>query len=266
MKWKETYQALSQMLRLRTTPIALKLLTEEKMPEGAEKPEGPRNICQITALVRYYGKVLYFTAEDMCCIVGSVALGLDPVSSAMESGEIALKMYEDRGKAQRFVDAAYMIPYGKFKAAVAAPINQDQVTFDPDQLLIYGNTAQIDRLIQGWKWAKGERLDLDLGGEYGICSDAIAQCYVNNRTVVAIPCWGDRLHAMALDDELIFAIPGGEVDAVMEGLHKTEHPGFSNYPVQYTGINHTPIWDYEDCYLPDRMLRFKKEKPNCNIY
>ena len=75
MKWHETYQALSQMLRLRTTPIALKLLTEERMPEGAERPEGPRNLCQITALVRYYGQAPYFTAELMCCILGSVAMG-----------------------------------------------------------------------------------------------------------------------------------------------------------------------------------------------
>jgi len=266
MKWNETYQALSQWLRVRTTPIALKLLAEEKMPEGAERPEGPRNICQIMALARYYGKAIYFTAEDMCCIIGSVALGLEPVSAAMESGEIALVMYQDRDTARRFVETAYKIPYGRFKAAVVAPINQDRVTFDPDQLLIYGNTAQVDRLIQGWKWEKGERLNLDLGGEYGVCSDAIAQCHVRNSAVLAIPCWGDRLHAMALDDEMIFAIPGDQVDSVMHGLHKTEHPGFSNYPVQYTAINHTPVYDLEDFYLTERSLELKKGKPNCNIY
>jgi uncharacterized protein (DUF169 family) len=212
------------------------------------------------------GKVLYFTADDMCCIIGSVAMGFEPASSAMESGEIALKMYQDEEKARRFVDAAYKIPTGRFKAALVAPINQDEVTFDPDQIVIYGNTAQTDRLIQGWKWAKGERLNLDLGGEYGVCSDAIAQCYVRNRPVVAIPCWGDRLHAMALDNELILAIPGGEIDALMEGLHQTEHPGFSNYPVQYTGINHTPVYDLDDFYLTEKSLRWKKDKANCNIY
>lgn len=266
MNWNETYERLNQMLRLRTRPIALKLLAEEKMPEGAERAEGPRNLCQITALARYYGKAVYFTQEDMCCIIGSVALGFEPATPAMESGEIAEVIYKDQEAARRFVNAAYKIRPGKFKAAVVAPLGQDKVTFDPDQLIIYANTAQVDRLIQGWKWAKGERLKLDLGGEYGVCSDAIAQCHVKNSTVVVIPCWGDRLHAMALDDELILAIPGDQIDTVMHGLQKSEIPWFSNYPVMYTGINHTPIWDYEEHYLTERMLKMKKEKSNCNVY
>ena len=48
------------------------------------------------------------------------------------------------------------IPYGKFSAIVSGALYR--IDYDPDLILIYGNTAQILRIIQGALWREGGRI------------------------------------------------------------------------------------------------------------
>ena len=64
---------LSAMLRPKTYPFGVKFYkTLEERVSGITRPHYPMNTCQITAIVRYYGRSIYFTANDMACIVGGV--------------------------------------------------------------------------------------------------------------------------------------------------------------------------------------------------
>jgi|GEM_PF-4283476 len=49
---------LSAMLRPKTYPFAIKLYQDlNHRPEGTLRPRHPMNVCQITAIVRYYVRI-----------------------------------------------------------------------------------------------------------------------------------------------------------------------------------------------------------------
>lgn len=88
------------------------------------RPRHPMNTCQITAIVRYYGRPMYFTAEDMACVVGGVTMGLVPEPENMKNGEIAKMLYSGLDASKEFTSKVAKIPYGKFKAVAVAPMSK----------------------------------------------------------------------------------------------------------------------------------------------
>lgn len=87
---------LSAMLKPKTYPFGVKFFEDpDERPPNTIRPRHSMNVCQITALARYYGRAMYFTAEDMACIVGGVALGLLPEPENMKNGKIAKMLHAD---------------------------------------------------------------------------------------------------------------------------------------------------------------------------
>ncbi|MEN3203197.1 MAG: DUF169 domain-containing protein [Atribacterota bacterium] len=221
---------LSAMLRPKTYPFGVKFFeTLDQRPEGTIRPRHPMNTCQITAIVRYYGRAMYFTAEDMACIVGGVTLGLIPEPEVMKSGEIAKMLHADIESAREFTSKVAKIPYGKFKAVAAAPMAQ--INFEPDLVVMYGNTAQVMRVVQGYLYKKGGRVYFSTGGEWSLCADTIAQAYVSQDIALGLPCFGDRKTALAQEDEVSVAFPYSMYDEILEGMRQTAK--VATYPTPF---------------------------------
>lgn len=221
---------LSAMLRPKTYPFAVKFYEAlNERPEGTMRPRHPMNTCQITAIARYYGRSMYFTAEDMACAVGGVSLGLLEEPENMKNGEIAKMLHADLQSAREFTTKVAKIPYGKFKAVAVAPMHK--LNFVPDLVVMYGNTAQVMRVVQGYLYEKGGRVSFSTGGEWSLCSDAIAQSYISQDISLGLPCFGDRKTGLAQEDEVTVAFPYSMYEKILEGMKKTAE--VAAYPVPF---------------------------------
>ena len=221
---------LSAMLRPKTYPFGVKFYenTSER-PKGTIRPRHPMNTCQITAIVRYYGRPMYFTADDMSCIVGGVTMGLIPEPENMKNGEIAKMLHADLEASKEFTTKVAKIPFGKFKAVAVAPMSK--LNFEPDIVVMYGNTAQVMRVIQGYLYKRGGRVEFSTGGEWRLCADSIAQAYVSDDIALGLPCFGDRKTALAQEDEVTVAFPYHLYDEILEGMRATAD--IAAYPIPF---------------------------------
>ena len=62
------------------------------------------------------------------------------------------------------------------------------------------------------------------------CASYISQALITGQCQL-VPCGaGDRIFAMAQDDEMAFTIPAGEMDKVLSGMEFTNRAGL-RYPV-----------------------------------
>jgi len=168
---------------------------------------------------------MYFTAEDMACIVGGVTMGLIPESESMKTGEIAKMLHANLESAKEFTTKVAKISYGKFKGVAVAPMSK--INFEPDIVVMYGNTAQIMRVIQA---------------------------YISQDISLGLPCFGDRKTALAQEDEVTVAFPYSMYDEILEGMKATAK--VAAYPVPFD-IAFPQMPDYT---LTDWAVEFRKRK------
>jgi uncharacterized protein (DUF169 family) len=193
---------------------------------------------------------MYAALEDLACIIGAVALGMVEEPEIMKSGKIAEMLHADLESARKFTEQVPKIPSGKIKAFASAPLNQ--LNFDPDLVVMYGNTAQVIRIVQAYLYRRGGRVGFTTGGEYSLCADSIADTYNKQDLSVAIPCFGDRKTALAQDDELTVAFPVSLADEILEGLQGTAKTAAYPTPMD---IGFPQMPDYT---LTDWAVNFRK--------
>lgn len=212
------------------------------------------NVCQVTALVRYYGRCMYATWQDMACVVGAVALDMIEPPENMRSGKIAEMLHADLDSARRFTELVPRIPAGTVKAFAAAPL--DRLTFEPDMVVMYANTAQAVRVVQ--------YRPIFTGGEDGWPSAGVAntacvrtsspETYTKHDFTLAIPCFGDRKTALAQDEELTVAFPADMAQEILDGLVGTAKTAAYPMPMD---IGFPQMPDYT---LTDWAVAFRRGK------
>lgn len=239
--WAELAGDLERLLRLRTFPLAWKLLEREEDLEKIRRVRrmGHRStFCQIVTLARTAGWTLGATADpnDMWCSFASISglfEGFWEETQGISRVGMYVKTEEDYKKLK---DAMPRIPAGKFKALVVAPLSSQK--FDPDIVLVHGNPAQMIILINGLQWTDYERLQFFCVGESS-CADAFAQCYLSRKPALAIPCYGERRFGHFQDDELVMALPAAMVEKAIEGLKALSALGI-RYPIVPYGCQVDP--------------------------
>lgn len=108
---------------------------------------------------------------------------------------------------------------------------------EPDLILVYGNGAQVMRLLVAALWRRGGRLHSSFSGRVD-CADAVISTMQTGEPQVVLPCNGDRIFAQTQDDEMAFTIPATRIDEITEGLERSQRAGV-RYPIpswlRYTG-------------------------------
>ena len=220
-------------IRPASFPVAAKLLgPDDPVPEKARRPARDLKIqiaiCQAVAMARRYGWTLAVGAEDVNCVLTKTAFGLAPLTEHFTSGHLACGMYvESLDAGARTEAATERLPAGKYKHLLVAPAAR--ADFLPDALIIYGNSAQVLRLVTGALWKRGGALTSSFTGRVD-CSDEIIRTILTNDYQVILPCYGDRVFAHTEDWEMAFALPGSKMDELVEGLVGT-HKGGIRYPI-----------------------------------
>ncbi|MCF8042829.1 MAG: DUF169 domain-containing protein [Desulfarculaceae bacterium] len=232
MDLKNVEQKLSQFLRPATYPVALSIVaSREELPDSfakAAEKASPMLVCQGITLARRYGWKVCLSPRDMVCPLGAMAVGFAPPSEGFLSGDTGVPNWVCDDAARSVVaEAIPKLPHGEDGYLIAEPLAQ--AGWEPQLIIVYGNPAQMVRLVQALVHHTGRALSFSALGGIG-CASYISQALITGQCQM-VPCGaGDRIFAMAQDDEMAFAIPAGEVDKVLSGLEFTSRAGL-RYPV-----------------------------------
>lgn len=220
-------------IRPATFPVAAKLFKPgEPLPEKAKRPYKDMKIqiaiCQAISMARRYGWTIAVGEEDLNCPLAKTVFGFSPLTEHYEQGHLACGMYTETMEAgQKSEAATHRFPEGQYKHLVVAPAARAE--FIPDALVIYGNPAQVMRLMTGALWKRGGALTSSFTGRVD-CSDEIIRTMLSGDYQVILPCYGDRVFGHTEDHEMAFSLPGAKMAELAEGLAGT-HKGGIRYPI-----------------------------------
>ena len=245
---KTADRELQTYIRPQTFPVAIRMLKPgEPIPDRAKRPARDFKKlsmnCQVIDMARRYGWTIALTREDHICSLGIAALGFEKPTHLHTSGTLCEGMYTETKEAgQRSEAASDRFGVGEYATLLVAPL--DRATFEPHLVCVYGNPAQVMRLVQGALWKRGGKLPSGFSGRI-VCSDIIVTTMLTGEPQVIMPCSGDRIFGQTQDHEMAFTIPWTRIDEVLEGLRGT-HDGGIRYPI-------TQFMEYE-AKLPPKYM------------
>jgi len=144
--------------------------------------------------------------------------------------QLAAGYMKDREAAERTYDAmplreGWESPY---RALVIAPLEMGIID-EPDVVLIYGNAAQITRMVQSMVYMQGGVVKSE--AQTGLsCASEFLKPMREKKPIYIVPGRGERQLGMAGDDEMVFALPGEQLGDLLTGLKETDKQG-SRYPI-----------------------------------
>jgi uncharacterized protein (DUF169 family) len=224
---------LERYLRVQTFLLGiLSLKAGEPLPEKARVPSKHLGvkvaICQAVAMARRYGWTMALSGEDISCPIAKAVFGFAERNDYYTSGALADGMYAScREAGARFEDALAKFDPGECARVVVGPLGR--IGFPPETVLVYGNAAQVLRLVNACLYRRGGSLKSEFSGR-GDCADIVIKGKKTGEPQVILPCYGDRVFGTATDDEMAFTFPFMRGEEVVEGLEKT-HAGGVRYPI-----------------------------------
>lgn len=226
-KFPEYAETLERRLRLKTFPLAIKLLEKEgDIVEGAIRPKRDLGhlleTCQGFAMSRREGKTMAMLKEDMWCFEPVVGYGLaEPPQEFLEGRN----RYPDSAitleAASTWAHDFPRLKFGKYIGVMSAPLMT--ANFEPDLVMIYCDPSQLTNLLLAVNCVYGRDLTCRLSG-HAACVYSVVPVLQTGECQVTSPCWGDRREAIAQDYEVIFTAPLAKLEGLLSGLkHLAEH-------------------------------------------
>ncbi|MDY6893203.1 MAG: DUF169 domain-containing protein [Chloroflexota bacterium] len=227
MDVKQIGETLSTYIRPQSFPVALKLCqSESEIPEKVRMPMRDLGyqiaLCQAIGISRRYGWAMAIGNEDQCCLGGAITMGF-----TAEPPEGGFMQAPPEKKLEK----------GKYSYLLMAPV--DTARFEPDIVVVYGNSAQIYRLVMSVSMTTGTDVSANASGAAD-CGDIVARTFLSNTCQFILPSGGDRVFGGTQDHEVIFTIPIDKVDVVLKALEDTHKAGFSRYPI-LVDLRHSPM-------------------------
>ncbi len=226
---------LEQHLRVATFPVGiLPLAPGQPIPPKAKRPQKDLHvqvaICQAISFARRHGWTLAFGAEDLSCPIAKAAFGFADRIDYYAKGSLAEGMYASCAEAGKaFEDALPRFGRGEVAAIVAGPLSR--ISYEPETVVVYGNSAQVLRLVNAALFEKGGSFKTEFTGR-GDCADIIIRTRQSREPQLILPCYGDRIFGLAADDEMAFTFPFAQAERIVKGLEGT-HAGGIRYPIPH---------------------------------
>jgi len=238
MDCPDAARELKGALRLRTEPLGVAFLPEAAvLPDKTRRPSqafGKKvTICQGVTMARVYGWAVGLTPEDLICVPAMLAFGLAPEPDpAQELTSLLCEVgfHPEEQSARQEVDSLSRFAPQEIGALYLAPL--DRLAREPDVVVVYGNPAQLMRLIQGAAFGLGERAHGDFGGKIE-CSSYLIGPHKTGQVRVVIPGAGDRIFSMTQDDELVVSFPARSLAAILHGMSEAGKKIGARYPVTF---------------------------------
>ena len=236
--WSELVAELNRLLRLRTTPIGMKLFETRAEMEAVPRIRRPRDIHttdQIVGQAARNGWTVGITAEDLVGAQCSTVIGLHPRSEEWLSGDRMTGVwYETGDDASAHQHAMDVVPHGRYDAMAVSPLASGRLD-PPDICLIYATPAQMILLINGLQWSGYRKLEWGCVGE-SACADSWGRALATGEPSLSIPCFAERRYGGVMEDELLMAMPPEFLPKTLAGLEQLSRNGL-RYPIPQYGVN-----------------------------
>jgi uncharacterized protein (DUF169 family) len=212
-------EELERMMRLHTSPIAVKMLEKESdIPEGAVRPWKDRGQhiaqCQAFALSRRQRESIAMLEEDSWCFAAIIAYG-----------------YEDKPEdpeLQAFLEFP-TFPRNKYIGLVSAPLAT--ANFEPDVVIIYSNTTQLRNMLMPISFQHKDEIDYNFFPP--ACAFQVIPVMESGRYMITLPDPGDYMRALAGEDEIILSLPAARMEELITGLRRMRE---NEYSFERTGM------------------------------
>ena len=234
----ERSQFLYNNLRLKTFPVGVKFLKEKAdLPEKARRPsiflKKRITICQAMTMARNYGWQMGITADDVICVLASLALGFTDSPKPKEM--MAEAFFESRYKTTmektiREVGQMCFMENETYKALLISPLHKTPMP--PDTVVLYGSPGQLSRLVQAATYDTEEKIQGLFGGKVE-CPEYLIRPMRTGHPRVILPGPGDRIFSMTADDEMIFAFPSSFLEPLILGLNESGKKAGARYPITF---------------------------------
>ncbi|HJN50871.1 MAG: DUF169 domain-containing protein [Pseudomonadales bacterium] len=230
--WPQLVADLIRLLRLRTTPIGMKLFESveemEKIPR-LRRPTAIHATDQIVGQASRNGWTVGVTMDDLVGAQCGAVVGLHPRDEEWLSGKgmhgVWYGTLEDSSAHQHAMDT---VEYGRYKALVVSPLVSGRLN-PPDICLIYATPAQMILFINGLQWLGYKKLEWGCVGE-SACADSWGRALATGEPSLSIPCFAERRYGGVMEDELLMALPPKYLPGVIEGLERLSGNGL-RYPI-----------------------------------
>ena len=235
--WPALVGDLNLLLRLKTTPIGMKMFTTRAEMEAIPKIRRPASIHttdQIVAQAARLGWTVGITNDDLVGAQCGAVIGLHPQDEKWLSGKnmagVWFETIEDSADHQAAMDC---VPYGSFEAMAVSPLTSGRLD-PPDVCLIYATPGQMIILINGLQWSGYKKFEWSVVGE-SACADSWGRALKTGEPSLAIPCFAERRYGGVLDDELLMAMPPKYLPRAITGMKRLAGNGL-RYPIPQYGI------------------------------
>ena len=237
-RWPIIVDDLNRLLRLKTTPIGMKMFaTVDEMAAipKIRRPKGELYTAdQIVGQAARLGFTVGITAEDLVTKQCGAVLGLMPQDPEWQSGKrLSGVWYETDGDARAHQAAMHCVPYGRYQAMAVSPLVSERLN-PPDICLIYATPGQMIIFINGLQWSGYKKLEWGAVGE-SACADSWGRALSTGEPSLSIPCFPERRYGGVQDDELLMALPPHHLVKAIEGMKAIAKNGF-RYPIPPYGV------------------------------
>lgn len=248
MRNEEYAQELDRYLRLRSYPIAVKMLqSEDEISENTKRPKRDfghcLSTCQGFSISRREGISLAMLKEDMWCFEPVIGYGIEEPPDYFLQGHNRFPAdVENLEASSNWAQDFPRFEPGKYIGIMFAPLSS--ADFNPDLVMVYCDPAQLTLLLYGSAYKDGSDITSRLSG-HAACVYSVVPLMQTGKSQVAVPCMGDRTRAMAQDFEMIFSLPRGKMEDLIEGLgHISERDRSIPF-----GFTLQPEYELEESYF-----------------
>jgi uncharacterized protein (DUF169 family) len=235
--WPALVADLNRLLRLRTTPIGMKLYATTAEMEAVpriRRPSAIHTTDQVVGMAARLGWTVGITNDDLVGAQCGAVLGLHPRDDEWLSGSrmagVWFATLEDSSAHQHAMDT---VPFGRYEAMAVSPLAAGRLD-PPDICLIYATPAQMILFINGLQWTGYRKLEWGCVGE-SACADSWGRALATGEPSLSIPCFAERRYGGVQDDELLMALPPSYLPTVIAGLDALSRNGL-RYPIPPYGV------------------------------
>ncbi|MHA2232034.1 MAG: DUF169 domain-containing protein [Candidatus Hodarchaeales archaeon] len=227
--WRNLGINIEELLRVQTYPLAVKFIqAETEFPEKTRRPDQKLAICQALTISRKWGWTMGITSSDSGCPGASLAYGWTQIADEETMAQFFLGAgyISDEAAAQSLIANVDRLETDKYCGVVISPLTRTRIV--PDVILVYGNPAQIMRMVQGAMYKEGKKIKSELAGIMASCTSGLIRAFTTGEWQVVIPGNGDRVFAVTQDHEMLFAMPAAKAEELIEGMRAQR---VAKYPI-----------------------------------
>lgn len=199
-------------------PVGVKYSMQK--PEGIQPLDKSLGICEMFKEAQT-SRPFYATKENVQC--GEQVVGIADFPPIMYSGQLGMKfsMFRNPGANRRIYDYCPKLPRDSVKYFIHASL--DQMSFDPDILIITANTTQAEIILRASSYTDGKMWNFK-GTTCLACAWIYAHPYLSGELNCSVSGLGYSMKAREVLPEglLIITVPFDLLSGLIENLKDME--------------------------------------------